>query len=607
MKRLFFLFAALVSMSALWADSATEMWLGYCDNQVAKSGNGDFAADQTDAWVSEAIYLPAEKLAPFVGNQITAIRAGVGGTVNVDSLVAWVRTDLNGENLAFTGISKSTTPKFSKGWNTVPLAEPIDITSDLPGLYLGYSCHQSQKALCLSIITAADLDTNENGLWVKLGDEDWSDRHDEGTASVEAVITGDNLPQCNLSLTALNIPAGQLTISRGVMQLTASVKNRGAVTVTGFDLICSFEDADAEYATHFETDLEYNNSVDLKFTIYPDCYETADDLMHTVKVTVANIDQGADYDTTDNSMSAEIALVQKAYERQILLEEFTTENCINCPSMAELVHTFLETDDYDERVNAVCHHSAYYTDWLTIDADESFMWFFNSNSTFAPALMFDRLTADYTIYDNDKSPISFPSSVSDFIAIADRRLALDAMVDLNIQAVLPDEAEEISITVTGERAIENFTAQPPRIVVTLVEDSVNAKNQSGYGRSFIHMHVNRAYNSTWGDVIEWSGDEFTYTCSLPVDESYNRDHLYVVAYVWNDDPNYVENCEVINSRKLRIKDFGTSSISNVSIESTSAVPCAYYTLDGLRLTSPQPGINIVKYTDGSSRKIYHKQ
>ena len=47
------------------------------------------------------------------------------------------------------------------------------------------------------------------------------------------------------------------------------------------------------------------------------------------------------------------------------------------------------------------------------------------------------------------------------------------------------------------------------------------------------------------------------------------------------------------------------SIGNVEVEGTVSVICGYYDLSG-RLAGKQRGVNIVRYSDGTSRKIMVK-
>lgn len=57
-----------------------------------------------------------------------------------------------------------------------------------------------------------------------------------------------------------------------------------------------------------------------------------------------------------------------------------------------------------------------------------------------------------------------------------------------------------------------------------------------------------------------------------------------------------------NAAKCTISEPNTTAISTVSEGKDTAVETARYTLDGRRITTPQKGINIVKYSDGRVSK-----
>ena len=48
------------------------------------------------------------------------------------------------------------------------------------------------------------------------------------------------------------------------------------------------------------------------------------------------------------------------------------------------------------------------------------------------------------------------------------------------------------------------------------------------------------------------------------------------------------------------------SIGNVEVEGTAPAICGYYDLSCCRLAGKQRGVNIVRYSDGTSRKIMVK-
>lgn len=605
MKRFCLLLTAMVAMAgAAFAESASYIQVGYCEGIVQKAGNSAFATDEADTWVSEAIYLPTSVLERYIGNQIDSLRAGTSATLNIETLTLWIRTDLDGENVAEVSIDKTTTPKFKKGWNTVALETPYQITADTPGLYIGYSYLQTKRSLALSIVPPSVLPTQENALFTKLGtNAEWTDSHESGTASVEAVVSGDNLPQYDIVLKSLSVPAAYV-ISKGYMTLGVTVRNVAAATLESLNMKCVFDGVNV-YNVGVSTNIPCGTEETINFTVSPDCYQIADEDAHTVTVTVEP--QGADIDMSNNSASGEFYLIQEQYDRVVLIEEFTTESCGNCPRVAGFLHEVLENPDYASRATAVCHHAGYYTDWLTIPEDQSYLWFYNAGgSTYAPGMMFDRVSSMETS-GSTTTPVICPG-LNDIYNAIDARSAVEANVSIYIKATLLPEDNEVTVQVYGKRAMEDFTVNPPRLVVGLLEDSIKAHSQSGGGSNYYQMHVNRAYNDTWGVEMEWDGDNYNYTCTLPVEEDYVREKLSILAYVWDYDPNSVPNCEVSQAASLPASEFSTSveGISDVNITPSQAEIVGYYGIDGRRLINPETGIVIVRYSDGTARKVILK-
>ncbi len=57
-----------------------------------------------------------------------------------------------------------------------------------------------------------------------------------------------------------------------------------------------------------------------------------------------------------------------------------------------------------------------------------------------------------------------------------------------------------------------------------------------------------------------------------------------------------------NAAKCSIDDATATSIVPLSQNQSNITEVARYTIDGYRILTPQKGINIVKYSDGSVRK-----
>lgn len=62
--------------------------------------------------------------------------------------------------------------------------------------------------------------------------------------------------------------------------------------------------------------------------------------------------------------------------------------------------------------------------------------------------------------------------------------------------------------------------------------------------------------------------------------------------------------KIVNSASVRLSD--CNAIEGVEAEGENAVEVARYTVDGTRIAVPQSGINIVRYSDGTARKVVVK-
>ena len=81
----------------------------------------------------------------------------------------------------------------------------------------------------------------------------------------------------------------------------------------------------------------------------------------------------------------------------------------------------------------------------------------------------------------------------------------------------------------------------------------------------------------------------------------NKKMLEVVAFIVDPTTNYV-----INACKTKVQSYATHTGVNDVTTAANETPVAYYSVDGKRLNAPQKGMNIVRLSNGTSRKIFIK-
>lgn len=288
------------------------------------------------------------------------------------------------------------------------------------------------------------------------------------------------------------------------------------------------------------------------------------------------------------------------FARCMLLEEFTTEKCSNCPPVARFVEAAENDARYKGRINIVGHHAGFETDWLTTEWDKEYVWFYNNGGyTFAPALMFDRRPYTWKLV-STPSPCYYPYTNADLCNKLDECLAASAPVTVNVEA--RREGDNVSVTVSGlvDHAILN-EGDETAVTVFLVESGVKARYQSGAGSNYVHRSVNRAVNATWGEAIDLGGDCYEYECELPLSDQWNWDNISVVAAVHRVDFDDPCAWEVYNSGSLDFAEFCTNTVKG--IDGDPAIGREYYTLQGIRIEKPGKGLFIERHGN-VSRKVW---
>lgn len=579
MKKFLFSILALLAVCTAGNAQISGLNIGYCNGAVSTTPHREFCSTEKDVWVSGAIWLPASDINVNKGNEIGAIRAGLAQKIGIDTMCVWLRNKLDGENLAEGGIPKAS---IVKGWNEIKLNTPLPLDgSNTDGLYIGFSYHQTSVNQGVS----AFLTPTPNALFLKLADGEWADRSDEGLLCIEGLVYGDNLPKLNLKLSSVDAPDYYI-IDKGKMTITGEVRNLGVQTVTGFDVETRIEGIDEVYTAHLDTVVAYQESKTFAFEVAPAIQAAG---AGKVTVTISKLNEGDDLNMEDNVASDVFEIVNHDYTRVMFLEEFTTEECPNCPRVAAYIHDMLEKEQYKDAVVAVCHHSAYYTDWLTVPSDSKYLWYFNAGgSTYAPAVMVDRWTPE-----GSSTPVFNPSSQADLESTVNKRLMKPAFVSLSITAQADFEANKLNVKVDGSRSKEDFCTNPPRITVYLVENNIAAHSQAGASGSFIHQHVVRKVNSDWGEVIEWNGDDYSYECALDLRADYVFDNLQLIAMIYDYNPNDATKSEVANAATLYSSDFSlTDGIISVTGNTADRV---VFDLQGRRIEGEnlQPGLYII--------------
>lgn len=241
-------------------------------------------------------------------------------------------------------------------------------------------------------------------------------------------------------------------------------------------------------------------------------------------------------------------------ERKVLLEDYTGQRCVNCPTAARIAHDLKEV--YGENLIVIGIHTGFFAipflpqfplD-LRTEAGEAWDATFKVSTAGHPKGLVNRLNKDGIYY---LGPGEWGTAVADAIS-----KKADATIDL--EAKFTAGNTKLSITASGSflRRMEGeFNLQ-----LCVVEDSIigNQNNSdptvgtTPVIENYVHRHVLRAtVNGINGEKIAngaVNGDTFSKTYEFAVDAGWKSQHLSVVAWVYRGSDFEVLQAEEVHVR-----------------------------------------------------------
>ena len=233
-----------------------------------------------------------------------------------------------------------------------------------------------------------------------------------------------------------------------------------------------------------------------------------------------------------------------AIGRNVLIEDFTGQACINCPKATQEIHKLQDAYGQD----AVVAVAIYSGDFGYIRGDRN-----------RPYSLTTAMGDDYFTYWNLSSqPVGMvnrqsPSDYESWGTQVYTQMQDTALVQLLASAQFDTSDRTITITV-------NSTAQDGtvdgKLQLWLTEDSIMERQcmpEGDWNSAYLHNHVFRdAVNGQWGtdfhlDRGDNKSDTFTYT--IAEDKDWKVENMHVVAFVYTS-----KGVEQVTTGKLNIEN-----------------------------------------------------
>ncbi len=604
---------------------------------------GGYGITSVPGLMKAGVIFDDDVLGMFRGGEITKVRFAIASLPEVTGFYIYeVSTNykVSEEPLVYVDLSDY---EAQIGWNEITLPEPITIEEDKYYLmayeYVQTDTYENES---YPLAVDADLDVDVTPTYGFILYADWTGYDYYGVGAewismgsyygsicIQAVVKGGQFIDDDITLK--NLTASKFAPLEGDLSYNYYIYNNGNEMPTSYSLnVC----IDGNVVETLENPVELKSSKQ-KVTASVTLPSTVEGGDHILSIEVASINGNVPTENIDDDViESSFNVYEGAVDRQMnLIEQFTSVQCGWCPLGTAVLQT-MEDNNPGKYAWVAIHCSGMGDDpfWLT-DGSADYIETY-SGVTGYPSASFNRYLYDPSDV-GDGTTIAMGIGYYDYYTETAAELFddlvnsvyddLPAFAPVDIETDYDETTRQLTIKVSGEgvtNASDILDGQ--RLTVYLTEDNIVSMQLNymvdGYEvDDYVHNHVLRAILSnegySWGDELNWMSDGQTYENDYvtTLDDSWVPENMHVVAFIcksfaydlippygwWyysDSDEGYVNNANM-----AKVSEASTSISRSVS--DTNATEVARYTMDGRQLSSPAKGLNIVKMSDGTTRKV----
>ena len=426
------------------------------------------------------------------GTHILGIRAYIGDEVTNASV--WVGEDY--ENPTY---SKDFTYKKG-GWQYVLFDEPIALNSNAPDIYIGYTITGKGG----SVLAAESSRKSSKTEWISI-DGDWSLlSRAAGNAlwSIQAIVGGgDYSEEKQHDLIVESVVAPRSANAGAGVNVTCEVRNAGIKETGNVEVKCTF--GGSSVSVVISEPLMNGQSAIVEFPVVnaPTAGGFSD------LVVSASEDEVTDDKISNNNVTKSLRVYSESVPRNCLLvEQFTGQDCPNCPGGAKVMAAAIEELDDPSKAIWVAHHT-YYQDEFSLSESAVIADILGAN--YAPACNINRIPYDYG--KGVAELIWHPGYATK--AILETTLAEPGLATIEVNRTYNADTRELVVEVKG-RSIE----KDAYITAIVTQSGIEAR-QSGANGMYVHNNAPRKFlTAAKGNKLELDADGnyvVTYTYTIP--------------------------------------------------------------------------------------------
>lgn len=521
---------------------------GYCQKEINQVTGFNSAGNNGS--IGGAIYVPAELAESWKGNKLTGVVVGYGYSANpqVEVFISEGRDGVDMETPVYT---QNAVMELQHDWNEVILDTPYDITGK--GFYVGYNtpARFGDQPLAIDFNLTSEADYNagnfDNGAWIGINNEWVNGGPWFGRICLQLLVSGDNLPLYTISVSDLYIPS--FVPQNYEFPMDFMLSNTGldaiesvtlSVKVNGKEVAQAEAKAEKPIASG---DSEWLTAYGIKVP------EIGTNMNVEVQVVKVNGKSGI---TGQPVMTGTMSVSEKYFDKNVLIEEFTSQYCIWCPR--GIVGMEYMSEHYGDKgfIGIAGHAGGSFRDEMT---SNTYLEVCDAFGASLPSAVADRSYLFDPSIENNQMYYDYLMQYPSF-----------AQIELDAQYNASTGMIEVSSQTQFALDLEN---SPYLLTFVLCENNVGPYPQQNIfsGGSYGDMGGWQNY----GQVVMWTfqevarygasplyglygslpsslkkGENYSYKINLPA-STYKIEDCYVVGIIVNS-----RNATVVNSSKLNM-------------------------------------------------------
>ena len=601
MKKVFLLVFAtmmtIVSHAEITLDE-NQVWWGYFgENEAANMSYDGNLGYSKACTIDAAIFIPANHAIAGAAT-IKAVRLWLGDDLSkVGDMTLWISKSLPASASAADYTQTVTKSSLKGRLNEIELTTPYLVNN--AGIYVGFSFRIS--GMSYPIMSAGN--DAANAFFFRITGENWMDFYNYGYGKLALQVLLDGITLRNNDATPLDFGTSYVD-KGGATTVPVAIYNNGKEPITNISYTITTNGKESAEQTIRVNDISFASTGTANISFSAD--EEARKYNKTLTLTKVN---GAANEANQKTATGSLITISERPAVMPVVEEFTGTWCGYCPY--GFVGMEKAYESFGDKVALIAVHKGDImetNDYYAIDSPSGY-----------PGSRIDR---EYDLYPSANNLKNYLNSIlKNKVTVAGIEAAATwtgtdktaIKIDTKSKFVYSEDNGQYGIAYVLVEDGLTGSGDDWKQANYLSGQSGDSNMQFWYnsgsyvsGLEFNHVAVAawNITNGTDGSISSKIVDGVVQTYSFEADITgkmliQNKSKLKVITLLIDRTTGIV-----VNTAQTLIKDYDDTAIQNVSI--SEGTFNATYTLDGRAISNPQKGLNIIRMSDGTTKKIMVK-